>query len=177
MCRPPERQYLEQVFINNRLSLQSYLRRCLSSNDDAADLLQECYLRLIRTTKPLSTQDIARAWLFTIARNLVVDLFRRRSVRGYDSQVNVEEAEIQDCNPNPQEALEMAQTLAQIKTCIKKMPDTTRKVFVLSRFEELTYTEIAQRLSLSTRTVERKMSEAMSLMNKHLDDHRVRNRQ
>lgn len=170
MSTLPARRNLEQVFLKNRQSVQHYLYGSLNSKEDASDLLQECYLRLIGTRKPISSEEGIRAYLFTIARNLVIDLSRRRKVRGYEHQVSPEDVSLKDQNPEPDEALEIMRAREHIKRCILEMAPVTRKVFILSRFEELTYPEIAQRLSVSTRTVERRMCEAMALLTQHLDD-------
>lgn len=168
-----QKVHLEQAFIDHKRALQLFLSRSVESRDDAQDLLQECYVRLAKNPRPLESTDSTRAYLLTIARNLVIDLFRRRSVNGYGRNLDITSLDLVDQAPSPERSLEVAQDLQRLKRCIHRMPETTRKVFLLCRFDEMTYPEIAATLKISTRTVERKMRDAMALLNRNLEGHSV----
>jgi len=168
-----KKDQLQHIFIKSSGSLQSYLYHALGSREDSADLLHDCYVRLAKSKKPLASEDDTRAYLFTIAKNLVKDTFRKRTTRGYDRQLDVETAELQDNSPTPPEALEYYRLKKQVKAAILSMPETTRIIFGLKRYERLGNAEIASRLSISTRTVERKMVEAMALIRQHMDGDNV----
>ena len=62
---------------------------------------------------------------------------------------------------NPERAVAWNEAIASIKQCVQNLPVVTRRIFLLSRFRSKTYPEIATMLGISTRTVERKMREAM----------------
>jgi len=164
-----QKTHLEQAFIEHQDTLQLFLYKSVDSRDDAQDLLQECYVRLVKSPSPPESVESTRAYLFTIARNLVTDLFRRRSVSGYGRNVDATSLELHDPALTPERSLELNQQLQHLKRCIQSMPETTRTVFLLSRFEEMTYPQIATSLRISTRTVERKMREAMILLSKSLE--------
>ncbi len=70
----------------------------------------------------------------------------------------------------PTRALDWEQSLAQLKDALMRLPELTRKIFLLSRFDELTYPEIARTLNISTRTVERHMSTAFTALQHSLED-------
>ncbi|MCK9246356.1 MAG: RNA polymerase sigma factor [Anaerolineaceae bacterium] len=160
---------LERAFIDHQHTLQLFLYKSVDSRDDAQDLLQECYVRLVKSPTPPESAEGTRAYLFTIARNLVTDLFRRRSVNGYGRNVDVSSLELQDPALCPERSLELSQELQCLKRCIQNMPEATRTIFLLSRFEDMTYPQIANSLGVSTRTVERKMREAMTLLSNSLE--------
>lgn len=164
-----QRAQLEQAFIDHRSTLQGFLYRSVKSRDDVQDLIQECHLRLARSEQRLEPGETVRAYLLTIARNLVIDLFRRRAVSGYHTNADVDTTELLDQTPNPEQSLEFSQNLQKAKRCIQRMPETTRKVFLLSRFEDMTYPQIAATLNISTRTVERKIGDAMLLLSNSLE--------
>jgi RNA polymerase sigma factor (sigma-70 family) len=174
MSTAPKKNQLQQIFIKSSRSLQDYLYHALGSREDSADLLHDCYVRLEGSAKPLASEDDTRAYLFTIARNLVNDTFRKRATRGYDKQLDVDTTDLHDSSLTPPEALEHYRMKKQIKAAILTMPETTRIIFGLKRFEGLGNTEIASRLSISTRTVERKMVEAMALIRQHMEGDNVR---
>lgn len=164
-----DRVYLAQIFVDHQLALQHYLHKSVGSRDDAQDLLQECFVRVMKNPKSLRSVENVRAYLFTIARNLTVDLFRRRSVQGYNKNIDSASLDQQGHALSPEHNLEWAQKLQRLKLCIQRMPTTTREVFLLSRFEEMTYPQIANALKISTRTVERRMRNAMALLSHSLE--------
>lgn len=170
MAGSNQRNALERVFMENSHSLRDYLYHFLKCWKDTEDLLHECYLRLAGTIRSFSTEEDIRAYLFTIARNLVADAYRRRNTRGYEGQVSVETVDLQSNSVTPPEALELHRLKKRIKSAILSMPNTTRMVFLLSRYDELPYAEIARRLSVSTRTVERRMSQAMALIRQYVEE-------
>lgn len=125
--------------------------------DDAADVVQETYIR----AAPYAAADIRhpKAFLLRIALNLVRDDSRRhaRRRRNHD-QHHPSEAE---AAPQFDQVL-----LTQI---VRSMPPLYRDVFVLSRFSGKTYPEIAQSLGVSVKTVEWRMSRALEYCASRLD--------
>lgn len=138
----------------------AWLGRRLRSHvdaDAAADVVQETYLRIA----PYAGGDIRhpKAFLLKIALNLVRDESRREGHRrrGQESQKPAES----EAAPQFDQVL-----LAQI---IRSMPQLYRDVFVLSRFGSMTYPEIAQRLGVSVKAVEWRMSRALEYCASRLD--------
>ena len=155
-----ERDYVEQLFTKHRASLQRYLTR-LVRLEDAAELVQETYYRLLRHGSTVRLEAMARAFLFHTATNLARDLKRRRKSHHVDQHSDVEGQEIAQHHLGPDEQLVGEQTLATIERAIADLPADARTVFLLHRFRDLSYTQIAQTMNLSTRTVARKMAEAL----------------
>lgn len=164
--------HLDQAFIDHQQTLQVFLYKSVGSRDDAQDLLHDCYVKLVKSPNAPESAERTRAYLFTIARNLVIDLFRRRSVNGYDYNIDTTSLELHDTAITPERSLELNQELQCLKQCIQGMPEMTRHIFLLNRFDEMTYPQIAKALGISTRTVERRMREAMTLLSKSIEvDH------
>ena len=78
---PAESEFARELFELHRLSLYRYLVGLLPSKDDAREVLQETYLRLLRQRSFDHIRGNARAYLFQIATNLARDLFRQRTHR------------------------------------------------------------------------------------------------
>jgi len=162
--------FLSALFSKYRTSLFRYLRGLVPSADDAAELVQESYARLLRQNSVSQLEAVARSYLFQTATNLARDHFRRRVSRSADSHCDIDEFPVADETPNPEATLAWAQTVAAIKQGIKQLPPVTRRVFLLSRCRRKSYPEIARMLGISTRTVERKMSEAMAVLSKQITE-------
>jgi len=157
---PSHRAYVTMLFNRHRVSLQRYLMR-LVSPEDAAELVQESYYRLLRHGEMVRVDAMARSFLFQTATNLARDHHRRRASHRASLHVPLEDAEIAQDHLGPDEQLAGEQARALLERAIADLPQDTRTVFLLHRFRDLTYPQIAAVMSLSARTVARKMAEAI----------------
>lgn len=160
----PGQLYLAALFRKYRASLFRYLTGLVSSSEDAAELVQESYARLLQHDEVAQLEAVSRTYLFQIATNLARDHCRRRITRHSLAHLDIDELEIADQCPGPEHRLAWDQTIHAVKDGIKGLSPLTRRVFLLSRFRGKTYPQIAALLGVSTRTVERKMSEAMQIL-------------
>lgn len=134
----------------------------LRSEQDAADLAQEAYARLLRYEGDYSGEDLRRM-LFRIAHNLLKDHWRWRRLRGADTHLPLEELlDMDSGQPGPHRQLVGEQQLARLEEIILKMPDKRRTVFVLSRLHGLTNIEIGKRCGISVKTVEKHIAIALA---------------
>lgn len=126
--------------------------------DEAADVVQETYLRVI----PYLLDDIRhpKALLLRVALNLVRDEKRRAATRDRLSSGGFYVSEAA-----PAEAVDRL----QLKQILQTMPPMYRDVFVLSRFDGMTYSEIALAHGISLATVERRMAKALEHCMAQLD--------
>ena len=138
--------------------LRGWLRHRLGCPDDAADLTQDTFLRLLRAPQTDALRE-PRRYLVTIARGLVVDLFRRRSLE----QQYLEALALlpEPVWPSEEERALIVETLLLLDAMLAELGSKVREVFILSQFEGLTYTQIAERLGLSLRTVNNYMVKAV----------------
>jgi RNA polymerase sigma factor (sigma-70 family) len=155
-----QRDYVAQLFTKYRASLHRYLAR-LVRFEDAAELVQETYYRMLRHGGTVRLEAMARAFLFHTATNLARDHRRRRLTHRTDQHTPLEMQEIGQDHLGPDEQLVGEQTLSVIESAIAGLPSDTRTVFLLHRFRDLSYPQIAEMMNLSTRTVARKMAEAL----------------
>lgn len=125
--------------------------------DDAADVVQETYIR----AAPYAVSDIRhpKAFLLRIALNLVRDDSRRNARRRQNQN--------QHQPPEAEAATQFDQIL--LTQIVKSMPQLYRDVFVLSRFDGMTYPEIAKELEISVKTVEWRMARALDYCALRLD--------
>ena len=155
--------YVTLLFNRYRGSLYRYLSRFVA-REEVPDLVQETYFRLLRADSVTQIDALARGLLFQTATNLVRDHRRRRQTRRDADHVPLDEdANAPDQN-GPEERLASEQTLTVIEGALLELPAQTRTIFVLSRFRGLSYDEIAVAMGLSSRTVARKMAEALDAL-------------
>jgi RNA polymerase sigma factor (sigma-70 family) len=163
-----QQAYITLLFNKYRGALHRYLSR-LVPIDDAAELVQETYFRLLRHGQMVQLEAMARSFLFQTATNLARDFRRRRRVRRADDHVELDEETNAGEDFDPGEHLTAEQVLGALERAIVGLPRDTRTVFLLNRFRDMSYPAIAEALNLSPRTVARKMAEAMAKLSSVLE--------
>ncbi|MBD9413512.1 sigma-70 family RNA polymerase sigma factor [Pseudomonas sp. PDM16] len=138
--------------------LRDWLRQRLSNSADAADLAQDTFVRVLLARSAANLRE-PRHYLTTIARGLVIDLYRRRSLeKAYlDVLASLPEA----VQPSLEEQALMLEALLQIERMLDGLGARVKQTFILSQLEGLSYAQIAQRLGISLRTVNNHMAKAM----------------
>jgi RNA polymerase sigma-70 factor (ECF subfamily) len=146
----------ETLYREHAPRLQRRLRAKLRSAEDAKDMVQDAFARLVGArTMPHEPA----AFLNRIVRNLVIDRARRLAARSAD--VPLVESNTPAVDPSQSEAIELAQIRARYRRAVGALPNRTREVFILHRIEGLSYKDIAARLAISPRTVEWHIAEAI----------------
>ncbi|BEG75742.1 sigma-70 family RNA polymerase sigma factor [Achromobacter xylosoxidans] len=133
--------------------LHNWLRAKLGDSFDAADLAQDTFVRVLRHRHELDALREPRAYLTTIAKRLVLNLHRRRSLeRAYlDALATLPEARA----PSPEQRLLVLETLQEIDEMLAGLPLPARQAFLMAQLEGLGHAEIAARLNVSLRSVHR----------------------
>ena len=168
---PAEAEYAKELFESYRLSLYRYLKGLLHSRDEANEILQETYLRLLRQPCLDRFRANSRAYLFQTATNLARDLFRRRAAKGIDAEMEAFAAgglDAPDWMSWPELALQAEQTDRIIIAALQDLDEPLRIALLLHRFREMTHRKIAIRMGVSERTIERYIKESLTQIAKRL---------
>ncbi len=147
--------------------LRALLRRRGQSLEDAEDLVQEAFLRLHQFMEAGGTVVRPGPFLARTARNLVVDRLRRHRKEGHDLLVQEapESLAVIDVSASPEASLSAEQRLTQLEQVLTtRLHPRAREVFLLHRVEGYTHEEIARRLQVSVRTVEKDIARAITLI-------------
>jgi RNA polymerase sigma factor (sigma-70 family) len=157
---------VDQLFERYRRPLLRYLKGLLSVSDDAEDIVQETYARLLQVRSLDFVESRVRGYIFKIATNLAYDRFREQQARG--AHVTLDENELSGGDLEPDRIVDFGQGLEIIKQTLMDIRPRSRQVFLLRASEQLTFQEIAERLGISARTVEREMRHAIDLCQRRL---------
>ncbi|MEJ1964651.1 MAG: RNA polymerase sigma factor [Gammaproteobacteria bacterium] len=142
--------------------LKQLLHRRGQSREDAEDLIQEAFIRLHSFLDAGNEVRQPEAFLVRTTLNLAVDA-KRRERRDRLLPEPVEELALVDLGPSPEEILTAQQSLARMQeTLDTKVSTRTREVFFLHRLEGFTHEEIANRMQMSVRTVEKHIARAVT---------------
>ena len=152
------RSAVNDLFCDHHGWLKGWLRKRLSNSFDAADLAQDTFVRVIKARSALDIRE-PRPYLSMIAKGLLVDLFRRRSLE--QSWLEALAAMPQEQQPSLEEQAILLQALVEIDRLLQGLGPKVKQTFILSQFDGLTYPQIAERLDISVRSVNNYMAKAM----------------
>lgn len=155
------RAYAGALFEQYSGLLQRFLRRRMHDTEEAADLVQDVYLRLVRT-RDLQRITHPKAFLFQTATNLLRDDRRGRQVRQAESGISALNGLHAAETPSPERVLEGRQRLRAFEQALSELPPRRRQVFLLARYDGLTHPQIAERLGISVSGVEKHMIKAIA---------------
>ncbi len=146
------------LYSSHHTWLNTWLRSRLGNAADAADLAQDTFVRLLQKTERFELRA-PRAFLRTIARGLVIDHWRREEIeRAYlESIAHLPEA----LAPSAEARALVLELLEDISRLLEGLKPKVRKAFLLAQCDGLPYNQIAQQMSVSLRSVERYVAEAL----------------
>jgi RNA polymerase sigma factor (sigma-70 family) len=146
---------------HERARLRNFIRRQVADPADAEDILQDVFFELVETYLMMKPVEHAAAWLFRVARNRVIDLFRKRKREGEraisQTSDEGEVIEILDLLPSPDAGPEAAYMrgvlLDELDAALEELPEEQRVVFVAHEIEGLSFNEIAERAGVGVNTL------------------------
>jgi RNA polymerase sigma-70 factor (ECF subfamily) len=149
-------ELLDQLIEVYQHRLMRYLLFLTGKREVAEDLFQETWMRVLLRGTQYNGKARFDTWLFTIARNLVIDLSRKRTMASLDEMSEGADDErpfeIAMSGPSPLEQFQSRENCAEVSEVLLKLEPTYREVLVLRFYEELSLEEIAgvTRAPLST---------------------------
>ena len=152
---------LHALYSHHHGWLQSWLRRRLGCAEDAADLAQDTFVRLLARPTAIAPETMRepRAYLTTVARGLLVDFWRRGELeRAYLADLALQPEVLQ---PSPEERLAAVQMLHAVDALLQGLTPKTRAAWLMNRLDGLTHAEIAERLQVSVPRVRQYLANAM----------------
>jgi RNA polymerase sigma-70 factor (ECF subfamily) len=139
----------------------------LNDLDTAKEVVQEVFINLWDKKDSITSEKSVKAYLYTSVRNRCLNYIRdHKKFRSYVLDVEIEDKEL----VFDDDSMTQAEALVKIQQAIDKLPEKCKQVFELSRFEELKYKEIAEKLGISIKTVELQVSKALKILREELKE-------
>jgi RNA polymerase sigma factor (sigma-70 family) len=154
-------QRIAEVVQRERSRLRNFIRRRVRDQQDAEDVLQDVFSALVEANRLLMPIEHVTGWLFRVARNRIVDLFRKKKPESLgDAGVADEEDEglqLEDLLPSPEagpEALYARNVLLdELELAVDELPEEQREVFVAHELEGRSFKEMAAETGVSVNTL------------------------
>lgn len=159
--RAGDKESFRIIFDRNASLFLAFARRLLRESDVAEDIVQNIFMRLWITRERLDPSYNLRNYLLVCLRNEIYS-YLRMAFNARRADVFEYVAEVEDSTPDSETNLYAADLEALVNRCVEAMPERRREIFVMSRSQHLSNAEIARRLNLSVRTVEKHIELALS---------------
>jgi len=149
---------LQHLYVEHHGWLQSWLRTRLNNAADAADLAHDTFLRILQRRQVPAVLE-PRAYLRTIARGLVIDLWRHRDIEQawLETLAGLPEVQV----PSPEVSALAIEALVSIDRMLDTLPERMRCIFLMAQLDGLPCPRIAEHLGISLSTVERDLAKAL----------------
>lgn len=157
---------LKIAFNAHAPELRNYLRRRLGDAHTASDLVQDTFLRVIE--RPETRVMDFRAYLYTIARHLLLNHQKQEARRRTDSVPHEWFGDVAADAPTPEDAADAKLQLERLQRFVGELPVRTQQIFVLNRIDGLTQIEVAGALSISESSVQKHLAMAIQHITERL---------
>jgi RNA polymerase sigma-70 factor (ECF subfamily) len=165
MGNPIDDWFVREVLAHEQ-ALMRFLRRNWRDQDEVADLRQEVYARIYESATR-RVPDSPKSFLFATARNLLVDRVRHQRIVPITAVGDIEQLHVMEDELEPGRWLGGREALARLARALDRLPDRCREVVWLRRIEDLPQKEIARRLGISEKTVEKHIAKGSRMLADH----------
>src|ERR1700692_2097200 len=148
----PRTEIFTKLFAESRQALHRYIQRFVGSNETAKEIVQEAFLRTYRQRESVTT---LRAFLFSTARNLAANEYRHRRTMERGDRGVWGGSGATPGRESPETELLRDERNRLIHEAIDRLPPQCRAAFTLRVFHECSYKEVAERLGISAKTVDK----------------------
>jgi RNA polymerase sigma factor (sigma-70 family) len=151
------------AFENERARLRNFIRKRVADPGDADDVLQDVFYELVEAARLMQPVEQVGAWLFRVARNRIIDLFRKQktqraaelpAVSGDDEEAG---ASLEDLLPSadlgPEAAFARRLLLEELDAAVDELPEDQRSVFIAHELEGVSFKELAAQTGVSVNTL------------------------
>jgi RNA polymerase sigma-19 factor, ECF subfamily len=158
----------ESLFRSSYASLVRYAKTIIKDHDTAEEIVQDLFVRLWQDRQKLEIESSLNGYLFRAVHNRCLHwLSHSRVVEKHAREMADRETQ----SPvNPAEIIQYNELQLRIAEILEKLPEKCGRIFCMNRFEGLKYTEIAEKLSVSVKTVEANMGRALKEFRKALKE-------
>jgi RNA polymerase sigma factor (sigma-70 family) len=156
-------QQISETIEREQARLRNFIRRRVDDENDADDILQDVFSELVEAYRLMQPIEQVGAWLFRVARNRIIDRFRKRNTKPEalrDEMAVAEDGELlmlEDLLPSPDAGPEAAYArsvlLVELTDALEELPEEQREVFIAHEIEGRSFKEIAAETAFSINTL------------------------
>ena len=152
-------QAITATVLRERSKLGSFIRRRVADQTDAEDILQDVFYEFTQAHRLPEPIEQVSAWLYRVARNRIIDRFRKKKEVPLDDMVD-EDGEayrldllVPSADAGPEHAYHRAMLLEQLQAALEELPPNQRDVFIAHELDGLSFKDMALQSGVSVNTL------------------------
>lgn len=149
------------LFDRHNKSLFRFLFNMTRQKELSEDMVQNVFLRMLKYPDNFKGFGEFRTWMYHIARNVLIDHFRKNAKMPIHNEINNHEASV-ETDQLPDASLEKKEDLKKLEKAMQRLADGEREILLMCRFEELKYSEIAEILNITEGAVKVRVHRALN---------------
>lgn len=154
----------KQLFDNYFDTIRSFIFYRCGNTDMASDMAQDVFMKVWEKREQLSNHNL-KSLLYKMANDMVISNYRKDTTR---MEFEQSMTAFNDSPLSPADELAFEELSSSYAKALEQMPETQRVVFLMSRNDELKYSEIAEYLDIGVKAVEKRMSAALQYLRTEL---------
>ena len=143
---------LTDIFRREQARLRSFVRKRVADEGDAEDILQDVFFELVEAYRLMKPVEQAGAWLFRVARNRIIDLFRKRRPEQLSDELTIEEL-LPSPDAGPEAAYASSLLWEELEAALEELPEEQREVFIAHEIDGRSFKELAEETGVSVNTL------------------------
>lgn len=172
-------QAQQETFLKERGKLLNFIRSRVSTMEEAEDILQDVFFQFVSGYQTIESLDRVTSWLYSVARNKIIDRYRRESTRPQradfegltgldeDSPITLQEI-LPDLGNTPEDSYFRELIWETIMEALDELPADQREIFIQNEIEEKGFREIAETTGVSINTLLSRKRYAIIALRKRL---------
>lgn len=164
--RQGEIHEFETLFRSSYVSLVRFAKTLIKDHDTAEEIVQDFFFRIWKNKENLNIESSLNGYLFRSVHNSCLHYIEHQKVVIKHTEEMSREPE--ETSVDPGDVLNYKELQEKIARILERLPEKCGRIFCMSRFEGLKYSEIAKELSISVKTVEANMGRALKEFRKAL---------
>lgn len=169
----------QNTFLKEKDKLLGFIRNRVSSTEEAEDILQDVFYQFVAGFEGIESIDRVTSWLYSVARNKIIDRYRRDAVRPKrtdfelisgsedDAPLTLQDI-LPDLGNTPESALMRETIWDEITSALEELPADQRDIFILNEIEEKSFREISEETGVSINTLLSRKRYAIIALRKRL---------
>lgn len=143
---------LSEIFRREQGRLRSFVRRRVADEGDAEDILQDVFYELVEAYRLMKPVEQAGAWLFRVARNRIIDFFRKKRPVQLEDDLSIEEL-LPSPDAGPEAAFARSVLWEELEEALAELPEAQSEVFIAHEIEGRSFKEMAAETGVSVNTL------------------------
>ncbi len=164
--RQGDKGQFESLFRSSYASLVLYAKKLIRDNDTAEEIVQDLFVRLWQDKEKIRIQSSLNGYLFRSVHNRCLHHIEHNKV--IEKHAREMSLKKEDDSESPSDLIQYNELYLKITRILDRLPEKCGRIFCMNRFEGMKYAEIAEKLSVSVKTVEANMGKALREFRKAL---------